>query len=166
MRVFISIARTTDIKLILTFSIFIAILGPEVALSQCTMRATSIGFGNYDVFLNSPLDTSGTFILDCQAFVTKVNVTLAASSTSGTFNPRKMKRTGGSDLLSYNIYTDVSRTIIFGNGTGGTSEIILRKPHGKPDPWSQTVTVYGRIPPGEDVSAGTYSDVLTLTVTF
>ena len=92
-------------------------------------------------------------------------MTLSVSSTSGSFNPRRMKRSGGNDLLGYNVYTDVTRTAIFGDGTGGTSLVRPRRPGGGRVPWSTSIAMYGRIPPGQDVSVGTYSDTLTATVT-
>jgi spore coat protein U-like protein len=75
-----------------------------------------------------------------------------------------MKQSGGNDLLKYNFYTNVSRTTILGNGAAGTAIIELKRPPGKPQPWTQGLTIYGRIPPGQDVSAGSYSDTLTVTV--
>ncbi len=75
---------------------------------------------------------------------------------------RKMKRPEG-DLLEYNIYTDVTRTVIFGDGTGGTSNVQVKR-KGQPEPWTEIVSMYGQIPPGQDVSAGTYSDSLSATV--
>jgi len=144
---------------------FLGIFKGEVALSQCTMNATPIGFGSYDAFPSAPLDAVGTITVNCSRNVGRATVTLSVSSTSGTFNPRRMKRSGGSDLLSYNVYTDATRTAIFGDGTGGTSLVRPRRPGGPRVPWSASISMYGRIPPGQDVSVGTYSDTLTATVT-
>jgi spore coat protein U-like protein len=150
--------------LTLLFTLF-GIFKGEVALSQCTMNATPIGFGNYDVFSGAPLDAAGTITVNCSGNVVRATVTLSVSSTSGTFNPRRMKRSAGNDLLGYNVYTDVTRTAIFGDGTGGTSDVRLKRPSGPPAPWSGFTNMYGRIPPGQNVSVGTYSDTLTATVT-
>ena len=150
--------------LILLFT-FLGIFKGEVVLSQCTMNATPIGFGNYDAFSGAPLDGVGTITVNCTGNVGRATVTLSVSSTSGTFNPRRMKRSGGSDLLGYNVYTDATRTAIFGDGTGGTSLVSPRRPPGRPAPWGASIAMYGRIPPGQDVSVGTYSDTLTATIT-
>jgi spore coat protein U-like protein len=154
------IIKTSLLMLLFTF---LGIFEAEIALSQCTMNATPINFGNYDAFSSTPLDATGTITVNCAAIVNKVNVKLGVSSSSGSFNPRRMKRSGGSDLLDYNIYTDVTRTVIFGDGTGGTSDIGIKRA-GTPAPWSENIGMYGRISPGQEVSAGTYSDTLTATV--
>jgi len=154
-------------KFLITLFFFFGIFNVEMALSQsqCTIGVTAVSFGNYETFSSIPTDATGTITVNCGYRVVKANVKLGVSSTSGTFNPRRMKRSGGSDLLDYNIYTDTARTVILGDGTGGTSDIELKRPTGPPADWSETITTYGRIPPGQDVSVGTYSDTLTATVT-
>jgi len=102
--------------------------------------------------------------VNCGRRVVRATVTLSVSSTSGAFIPRRMRRSAGSDVLNYNIYTDPARTTVFGDGTGGTSDIRPRRPPGPPANWSQTIITYGRIPPGQDVTVGTYSDTLSVTV--
>jgi spore coat protein U-like protein len=156
-------SRTIKTLLLVLLFTFLGVLKVEMALSQCTINVTPMSFGNYDTFSSTPLDAVGTITVNCAANVNKGNVTLGPSSTSGTFNPRRMKRSGGADLLDYNVYTDVTRTVIFGDGTGGTSDIGIKRA-GTPAPWSESIVIYGRIPPGQDVSAGTYSDTLTATV--
>jgi spore coat protein U-like protein len=150
--------------LILLFT-FLGIFKAEVAFSQCSMNATPVSFGNYDTFSSTPLDAVGTITVNCSGNVRRANVTLSVSSTSGSFNPRRMRRSAGSDLLDYNVYTDAARNTIFGDGTGGTSRIRPRRPPGPRVPWSVNITMYGRIPPGQNVSVGAYSDTLTATVT-
>ena len=154
------------VKFILFFilTVFFLIWQVGIAISACTINTSSIRFGNYDSFSSTPSDTAGTITINCTSDVVKANLTLSQSSTSGSFNPRQMKRSGGTDLLNYNIYTDVARTIIFGNGAGGTTDIGLKRPTGIPAPWSQMIDIYGRIPPGQDIPVGGYSDILTVTI--
>jgi spore coat protein U-like protein len=151
--------------LVLLFT-FLGFLKAEIGLCQgCTMSTTSINFGNYDVFSTTPLDAFGTITINCSRNVRRATVTLSVSSTSGSFNPRRMRRSAGSDLLDYNVYTDAARTTIFGDGSQGTSRIRPSRPPGPRVPWSANITMYGRIPPGQNVSVGAYSDTLTATVT-
>ncbi|MGB9628096.1 MAG: Csu type fimbrial protein [Thermodesulfobacteriota bacterium] len=161
--------RKIKVLLLIPLSIFLITVKVEEAKSQpsrCTVQATTVNFGNYDIFLNIPLDSTGSITVSCTANVPRATLTLGTSPNSGSFNPRKMRRSGGTDLLNYNIFTDASRTTIFGNGNSGTSDIRIERPDfgGKPQLWSWTITVYGRIPPGQDVSVGNYTDILTVTV--
>lgn len=155
--------RTNKI-ILLTLPFFLLILKVELAISGCTINTSPIRFGIYDPFLSIPSDTKGTITINCTSEVVKATLTLSQSSTSGSFNPRQMKGSGGTDLLNYNIYTDIARTIIFGNGAGGTGDIGIKRPTGPPAPWSQMIDIYGRIPPGQNVSVGSYSDTLTVTI--
>ena len=139
------------------------ILRIETVMAGCSINASSISFGAYDVFSNTPRDSTGSISVNCTSEVVKAKVTMSASSTSGTFNPRRMKG-AGADRLNYNIFIDGSRTVIFGNGTGGSSLVDLKRPTGKPAPWNQNIRYYGRIFPGQDVSPGEYSDTLTVTI--
>jgi spore coat protein U-like protein len=159
--------RMTKALLIALLLTLLVVLKVETAFSQseCTIGVTPISFGNYDVFSIAPTDGAGAITVNCGRRVVRATVTLGVSSTSGTFIPRRMRRSAGSDVLNYNIYTDPARTTVFGDGTGGTSDIRPRRPPGPPANWTQTITTYGRIPPGQDVSVGSYSDTLSVTVT-
>ena len=68
-----------------------------------------------------------------------------------------------SEALTYNLYLDASRTTIWGDGTGGTQA--YSDPSAKKNQ-SVTVTIYGRIPAGQDVSAVSYSNTITATINF
>lgn len=148
----------------LVLTIFFLYFKADIAIASCSVSATPIGFGSYDVFLDIPSDTAGTVTVNCMSNVVRARLTAGPSQTSGTFIPRQMKRSDGTDLLNYNVFTDALRSIVFGDGTGGTTGIDLRRPTGKPSPWSQYINIFGRIPPGQDVPVGSYSDSLTITI--
>lgn len=131
------------------------------ANAACTVSTTSINFGNYDEGLTLPNDSTGTITVTCdEASPPNVTITISHSPNSGVFNPRRMKHFTIAEFLNYNLFTDASRTSIWGNGTQGTSTIIRKVTKGK----SAIVTVYGRIPASQNVSAGQYSDNLTATI--
>ncbi len=67
-----------------------------------------------------------------------------------------------SDALNYNLYLDAARTSIWGDGTGGTALFTVAIPSGK----AVNVTIFGRIPAGQDVAAGSYSDSIVVTIQF
>jgi len=64
-------------------------------------------------------------------------------------------------VLAYNLYLDSTRLTIWGDGTGGTGTF-----SGMGTGSDVGTTVYGRIPAGQNVAVGTYSDLITVTVTF
>jgi spore coat protein U-like protein len=52
--------------------------------------------------------------------------------------------------------------LIWGDGTGGTSTVFLKNVK-KNRPVN--TTIYAIVPPQQNVSIGTYSDILTVTIT-
>lgn len=141
------------------------LLTASAADAGCTMSVTNVSFGTYDVFVSAPLDSnSGWVHVNCTADVNRAAVTIGPSAVTGGFNPRGMKHTTGSDVLNYYIYTSSARTAIWGDGTRGTNVVEPRRPGGKPAPWNAQLIMYARIPAGQNVSQGSYSDNLTVTV--
>jgi spore coat protein U-like protein len=80
---------------------------------------------------------------------------------SMTFLPRELQK--GPERLAYNLYRDAARTTVWGDFTGGTSAPTDVSPPKKED---VSITVYGRIPPGQDISAGSYTDSVTVVLNF
>lgn len=145
-----------------TAFLFFLFFTAESYAFSCKIATTSVNFGNYDVFSNFNLDSTGTIIVDCNNKEERpmhVTITLNAGR-SGSFNPRQMTSSRGSDRLRYNLYIDPSHVTIWGDGTGGSSfvtALVDRTSTLKQD-------VYGRIPPRQNVGVGDYRDVLTATV--
>lgn len=133
------------------------------AEAACNVATTNISFGTYDVFSNSPRDSTGTISVDCdEAPPPVVVIRIGPSFGSGGFNPRQMRHTTRSDRLNYNLFIDSSRSVIWGDGTGGTSTVADKVTKNK----TWVSTLYGRIPAGQDVSAGTYSETVSVTITW
>ena len=133
------------------------------ALAACVVTAPSLNFGPYDGLSGAPATTSASATVTCnEAPPPTVTLELGPSGVSGGFFPRQMRQQGGSDRLSYNFYADPGGATVWGDGTGGTVTQSQRVMKNKP--W--TVTLYGRVPAGQDVSAGSYSDTLTITINF
>lgn len=127
------------------------------------VNAPSLSFGFYDPLSGAPATTSGVAVVTCdQAPPPTVTLQIGPSAVSGGFLPRRMRQEGGSDLLAYNFYADAGGASVFGDGTGGTVTQSAKVTKNKP--WS--VTIYGRIPPGQDVGVGSYADTLTVTINF
>lgn len=123
----------------------------------CSVSATNLTFGNYDPLAAQPLDGASTVSVQC-TLTTGYGVGLSAGTGSGaTVTTRKM--THSSDTLDYSLYQDAARSLVWGE-TGG--EVVSGTGTGL----AQNLSVYGRIPAGQNVNPGGYSDVITVTVTF
>jgi spore coat protein U-like protein len=138
----------------------VLLLAPATAhAAGCTISTTSIAFGPYDVFSAAPVDSTATITYRCNG-----NSSVAIGITSGqsdTFNPRVM--TKGLERLGYHLFLDPAHTAIWGDTGSGTQ---MYYDPGAPNNRSVTVTVYGRIPAGQDVSAGSYTDSVVALVLF
>ncbi|HEU4438448.1 MAG TPA: spore coat U domain-containing protein [Methylomirabilota bacterium] len=138
-----------------------AVLIPLAAEAACNVNTTAVTFGTYNVFTAAPEDATGRVRIRC-------NVTRPPSVTvhldkggAPSFTPRQMRK--GTEALDYNLYQDSTRTVIWGDGTGGSQTFVLPNP---PLNTNIDVTVYGRIPAGQDVSSGSYSSTVTATIFF
>ena len=121
----------------------------------CSVSTSGINFGTYDPRSATPLDGAGSVQLDCHS---SSRPTLSISTgSSGTFVQRRMNN--GGSTLGYNLYTTAARTAIWGDGTGGTAVV------NAPRRVSST-PIYGRIPAGQNVTAGRYGDTLVVTVSW
>jgi len=146
------------ILLTVTISLFTA----EIYAFNCSVTTTPVTFGNYDVLSASPLNSTGTVSINCNNPEKRpMPISLAISSGgSGTFNPRQMKAAIGTDRMNYYLFTDPARTIIWGDGTGGTSLVtgVITKTD------VLNTTIYGKVPARQNIRAGSYSDSLIVTV--
>ncbi len=119
-------------------------------------------FGVYDVYDAAPVDSTGSVTYRCTGVQPADTVVIEISAGSGAgFSPRHMVQ--GMAQLAYNLYIDAARSVIFGNGTSGTARY---GPVVPPEAEPVTVNVFGRLPARQDVSAGSYSDTLTVTLNF
>ena len=148
-------------RLLVMLAMVIGTLYASDAHAQaCTISATSVNFGTYNVFNGSDVDSTGTVTYRCNGSAHNITVGLTQGA-SATFNPRKMQK--GAEELNYNLFVDASRTSIWGDGTSGTSQYQIGNP---PNNTNVNLTVYGRVPAGQDVSAGSFSDTVTAVVNF
>jgi spore coat protein U-like protein len=151
--------RTAVIRAALGGALFL--LGTASAeAAKCSITTTPIVFGTYNVFTASPQDSTGTVVYNCNGGAKNIWIEISRG-ISTTFNPRRMAK--GTERLNYNLYLDPARTAIWGNSTGGTSVHTNANP---PNNHDVTATIYGRIPPGQDISAGAYADVVSVEINF
>lgn len=128
------------------------------AAAQCSLSVTPMAFGTYNVYQATPTDATATVTVGCLISLT-MQVRMNRGQHAPSFSPRQMNRSG--ERLNYNLYFDSIRTQIWGDGTAGTvvwspGLVLLARSH----------TVYGRIPAQQNVSVGTYADIVTVTAIF
>jgi len=132
---------------------------------KCDVTATGLNFGGYDVFDNVAKDATGTITVTCNAPEQNPNAPIPvlislSPGSSGTFAQRQMHSAAGSTPLNYNLFTNASCSTIWGDGSGPSS--VLNNFVTKNSPWM--ATIFGRMPPRQNVSAGQYSDLITVTI--
>lgn len=143
----------------------------------CTPASTTVAFGPYDVLSGLTVPAAGSFTVTCVSSGGGFNrtVTWVAKIPAPGTTARQMKPPSGTDVITYNVYTDSAHTIVWGDGTGGTQTItgtLFVRRNGTPS-ISGANNYYGLITPGgQDVSAAspgpaptTYTQGLTITVT-
>jgi spore coat protein U-like protein len=123
--------------------------------ATCTVSATGVAFGTQTFLVTSPSDSTGSITVDCDAVAAySIGILGGNASTSA----RVM--TAGGYQLGYNLYTDATRAIVWGDGSAGSARVSSAGTEGG------THTVYGRIPAKQNVPAGSYSDSLIVRVEF
>jgi spore coat protein U-like protein len=133
------------------------------AHAACNVSAGPLSFGPYDPLSPLGSTTSGVITVSCnQAPPPIVTIQISPSAVSGGFFPRRMQRASGSDLLDYNLYLDPGVTVVWGDGTAGTSTQSKRVTKNKP--WN--VTIYGRMPGLQNVTPGNYGDSIGISIIF
>jgi spore coat protein U-like protein len=151
----------TSKSLLILLALVVGTLYASDAHAQaCTISATSVNFGSYNVFNGSDTDSTGTVTYRCNGSARNITIGLTQGA-SASFNQRQMQK--GLESLTYNLFVDASRTNIWGDGTGGTAVYSSANP---PNNTNVNLTVYGRVTAGQDVSAGTFSDTVTAVINF
>ena len=133
--------------------------------ASCTVDNPTLAFGSYSVLSASPLDTTTTTTVTCTSVLSLFVSFTVQLSPGSSGNQLSRYMTSGTPHLSYNVYTDATRTTVWGNGSGGTGTFsggFLAVLLGA----FQTFVIYGRIPAQQAAPVGVYSDTLVITVNY
>jgi spore coat protein U-like protein len=132
---------------------------PAFGENRCAISSiTSVNFGTYNVFSSlSNNNGIGSITIDCEEGESNPLVTLSRGQ-SNTYVSRTMR--SGRNLLGYNLYTSAARNVVWGDGTGASSTMMVNKNR------TTTLSVFGQIPAGQDVTVGTYTDNITTIINF
>ncbi|MET0545570.1 MAG: spore coat U domain-containing protein [Caulobacterales bacterium] len=125
--------------------------------ASCSVDAHDLAFGAYNPFSGTDLPGATTIDVTCTNGTTYVVSIDAGGGSGATVATRKMTAVS---TLNYSLYRDASHTLVWGitsgaNTVAGTGSGAL-----------QTLNVYGLVPAGQAVPAGSYVDNVLVTVTY
>lgn len=128
-------------------------------VNNCTINAAPMAFGTLATLGSSNIDTSATVSLACTPnAVYDVAMDLGLQGVGG--QRYLVNSTDSGQTIPYGVYTNASRTNAWGSGVGQTVV-------GTATGGTATLVAYGRIPASASaVTAGSYADTVTITVTF
>lgn len=127
--------------------------------NNCTISTTSNMTFTGAGLLTTAINSTATLGVRCtanDAYRIKLN-----GGINGTVAQRNMKLTTGTALIPYLLYTDSNRTLLWGDGSSGTSTYTATGTGN-----IQSVTVYGRVPAQSAPQPGNYEDTVTATIEF
>lgn len=129
-----------------------------VVVNSCTITAgegtADMDFGSVTGNIATNIDASTGLTVNCNDGA-EYSIALNDGANEDTAGQRRM--TNGTQFVNYSLFSDNGYSVAWGDGievdgTGTNAD--------------QTVTVYGRVPAGQSVGAGTYNDTVTATITF
>ncbi|MBO1056630.1 MAG: spore coat protein U domain-containing protein [Dolichospermum sp. JUN01] len=129
--------------------------------NNCTISTAALSFGTYNPVEGS--NVTGTVTTNCTAYVNAV-ITLgqgfySATGSSNEVPLRRLQNGASASYLNYNLYKNSGKTTIWGNSTSTGVTVIGTGTE-------ESTSVYGEIPAGQSVAAGSYTDDVTATVTY
>ena len=137
------------------------LLQAGIARASCSLGGAAVAFGTYDALSPLPFDTVGSMVFQCSQKDHNVMITLSKGNSS-SYATRSMLN--GSQQLFYNLYRDTARTIVWGDGSGGSQAYIINNP--QPNNRDIILPIFGRILPAQNVKVGNYTDTITVTLTY
>lgn len=133
--------------------------------NRCVISAANISLGEYlaaDTHATSPLDGTGSVNVACTKNASAtIGLSQGGNSATGSTDAAPLRQmAAGAERLRYDFFTDSGRSATWGN-TVATS-----KGYTASSVSSSNITIYARVPAGQDVAAGSFSDTVTATITF
>jgi spore coat protein U-like protein len=119
---------------------------------------TDLDFGSIPGLITSNTDQTSMIGMTCTGR-TAWNVGLN-NGLNPNGNIRRMRLGATGNYVAYELYSNAGRTVRWGNTVN--TDTIAGTGTGTP----QSLTVYGRVPATQTVPSGSYSDIITVTVTY
>ncbi len=144
--------------------VVLLLLVPTTGHAACSVSASGVAFGTYNPLSASPAHFSGSVTYTCAAGSGSSPFTIALSSGgSGSFMGRSMSN--GITSMAYQLYLDAADTMIWGDGTGGSS-VYTGTADVPVSGGGAAIPVYGLIAAHLAVSPGSYTDVIVATISY
>jgi spore coat protein U-like protein len=122
----------------------------------CNVDVAPLSFGTINALEIHDTDSTTTITVTCPAATT---YTATAGAGTGSYAERQM--TAAQGHLDYQLYTEASRSLVWGDGSAGTNTLA-----GTAGPTGDTQTVYGRVPAQPLAIPGTYADTILVTISY
>ena len=129
-------------------------------INNCLVSATNVNFGTAPGVLSSAVTATGNITATCSNNHS-YTIALNQGSTSGASLTDRRMAGSGAAVVHYELYTSSGYTTVWGDGTSGTGTV-----SGTGNNSAQSYTVYGRVPAQSPAAGGSYSDTITVTVTY
>ena len=145
----------------------------SAAHAGCSVSSSGLAFGAYQPLTFPGKLTSSDVVSTAVVSIACTGITLGGSyslslgpSTVGTgdrISTRYLANSTGGDLMRFNVYTNATYASVWGDGNIGS----LIGGNIATGNSSQTQTVYGKIPAGQNtLKAGSFNGSLTMTLTY
>jgi spore coat protein U-like protein len=129
-------------------------------LATCEIVANDLDFGDYNPIAAANLDAATTLSVTCTNGA-GYNIGLDLGEGAGASTAaRHMANSGDTHFLGYTLYQNPGRTTLWGASIGSNTRA------GTGTGSAATIDVYGRIPMSQTVPSGSYSDTITVTVSW
>jgi spore coat protein U-like protein len=132
-------------------------------ISNCTISAGTVAFGNYDPTSATALDQTGTVNVQCTTgTVATIAMGQGSNAATGSTDAAPLRQMASvAQRLRYDLYQDSGRTTVWGN------TLLTSVTYAALSSASTAMTIYGRIPINQNATAGAgYSDSVTATINF
>lgn len=146
-------------------------LGPAPAHARgglgCRISTTALAFGQYVPSRNGASDFTATVEVTCTASGTTSVPIVGSISLTGRGGNARRELSDGQHRLRYQLFLDPARTILWGDGSGGTRTKSITGVAGGATPFRETVVVYGRILARQsDAAVGNYTDQIIAVLNY
>ena len=130
-------------------------------IPECQATAATLNFGTYQpigTHATTPLENQTTLAVYCTR---KAVATISMSPGSYALGAQRRMRSDGSDYLGYDLFSNLGMSSVW-----DSANTVSVTSSSKYIPLGNGVPLYGRVPAGQDVSAGSYQDTVQAVVNY